>query len=76
MSSFRKRADVTWTTYCMKHDTLEQVETVTKVDTFMVERQGIMWPERTGASACDVRATTEAGCKVHFIGGPKWAGRD
>ena len=63
---------MTWTTYCWKHEALEKVEEVTEVHSFMVERQGIMWPERTGQSARDVRAVTDAGCKVHFIGGTQW----
>ena len=60
------------TTYCWKHNTLEKIEEVTEVRSFMVERRGILWPERSGASARDVRAVTEAGCKVHFIGGTQW----
>jgi len=76
MSSFRKRADVTWTTYCMKHETLEIVEEVTEAKPFMVEVAGLLGPVRNGRAACEVRGITDPGCKVHFIGGPKWAGRD
>jgi len=61
-----------WTTYCQQHEELELVGDVTKLSRFMVEQVGLLGPERTGRSACEVRATTAAGCKVHFIGGPKW----
>jgi len=61
-----------WTAYCQKHAELELVGDVTEVRTFMVEQAGLLGPERTGRSACEVRAITAAGCKVHFIGGPKW----
>ena len=62
-----------WTAYCQKHASLELVGDVTSVSTFMVERRGLLGtPERTGRSACEVRAITASGCKVHFIGGPQW----
>ena len=65
---------MTWTTYCMKHETLETVEDVTEVKPFMVQAQvgkdGRALP--TGRAACEVRGVTDKGCKAHFMGGPKW----
>ena len=69
---------MTWTTYCQKHNTLETVDEVTEVAGFMVEERDWLTglPKRNGRAACEVRGVTESGCKVHFIGGPKWSGRD
>jgi hypothetical protein len=64
---------MTWTTYCMKHETLEAVDEVVKVIPFMVEQAGPLGPERNGRAACEVRAVTDKGCKAHFIGGSKWS---
>jgi len=64
---------MTWTTYCMKHEALEGVDEIVKVIPFMVEQAGLLGPERNGRAACEVRAVTVEGCKVHFIGGPKWS---
>ena len=62
-----------WTAYCPKHAELELIGDVIEARPFMVERRGLLGnPERTGRSACEVRAITAAGCKVHFIGGPRW----
>ena len=66
---------MTWTTYCMKHEALENVDEVIEVSSFMVEVAGILGPTRNGRAACEVRGVTDSGCKVHFIGGPKWSGR-
>jgi len=63
---------MTWTAYCQKHAELELVGDITEVTPFMVEQRGLLGPERTGRSACEVRAITAAGCKVHFIGGARW----
>jgi hypothetical protein len=63
---------MTWTAYCMKHETLEAIGEVAKVTPFMVEQRGPLGPERNGRGACEVRAVTDKGCKVHFIGGPRW----
>jgi len=65
---------VTRTTYCMKHEELEFVDEAYDVKAFLVEARidkgiGSM---KTGRSATEVRAVTDKGCKVHFIGGPKW----
>ena len=57
------------TTYCMKHDTLEIVDAVTEVSTFVVYEGAV----KTNRRACMVRGFTEAGCRVHFIGGPTWS---
>jgi len=59
---------MTWTTYCMKHAELELVGDVTDITTFLVYEGAL----KTARSACEVRAITAAGCKVHFIGGPAW----
>ena len=64
---------MTWTTYCMKHETLEKVDEVTEVKPFMVTARGFLGPEKTGRAACEVRGVTDKGCKAHFIGGPKWS---
>jgi hypothetical protein len=61
---------MTWTTYCMKHETLEAVDEVTKVHPFIV---GAAQGKPEGRSACEVRAVTVEGCRAHFIGGPKWS---
>lgn len=64
---------MTHTTYCQKHDELEFVDEIVKTTPFLVERKNFLGlPERTGASACEVQAVTDKGCKVHFIGGPQW----
>jgi hypothetical protein len=69
---------VTWTTYCWKHNTLETVDQVNEVHGFVVEEHDWLtrFPRKTNRAACDVRGVTDKGCKVHFIGGPKWSGRD
>jgi len=59
---------MTWTTYCMRHNTLEIVDAVTEVTTFLVYEGAL----KTNRSACEVRGFTEQGCRVHFIGGPSW----
>ena len=64
---------MTWTTYCMRHNTLELVDAVNEVHAFLVEQAGILGPEKTGRSATEVRGFTDKGCKVHFIGGSKWS---
>jgi hypothetical protein len=65
---------MSWSVYCPKHETLELVDEVHEVRAFLVEAQE--GPdgraEKTGRSACEVKGITEAGCKVHFYGGPKW----
>ena len=64
---------MTWTAYCQKHAELELVGDITEVRTFMVENANLsLGTYRTGRSACEVRAITAAGCKVHFIGGAQW----
>jgi hypothetical protein len=65
---------MSWTIYCPKHEALELVDEVHEVRAFLVEAQEGQygWAEKTGRSACEVRGVTDAGCKTHFIGGPKW----
>ena len=58
----------TMTTYCPKHERLETVDEVREVKPFMVY-EGAVKTERSG---CEVHATTYTGCKVFFIGGPRW----
>jgi len=60
------------TTYCMKHESLEGVDRVEKVTAFIVEEKGLLWPNKTNRSACEVWGFTTEGCSVHFIGGPSW----
>ena len=58
---------MTWTAYCMKHETLEEVDEVLDRRTWAEEEL-----RPTGAKAYEIHAKTEAGCKVNFIGGPQW----
>jgi hypothetical protein len=58
---------MTWTTYCMKHETLETVDEVTKVAVFAEDELAAM-----GVKAFEVHGVTDAGCKVNFVGGPQW----
>lgn len=60
------------TTYCIKHEALEDVETVKAIKPFEVHHS---YPSRmdrlpvpTGKLAVEVKATTDKGCNVRFIG--------
>jgi hypothetical protein len=63
---------MTRTAYCIKHGALEFVDVVATVHPFIVEESTALGPQKTDRSACEVRAYTDKGCSVHFIGGPEW----
>ncbi len=58
----------TATAWCAKHSQLETIEAVAsvRVDT-------VAGPHGGTTTACEVKATTTEGCRVHFVGGPDWS---
>lgn len=61
---------MTRTTYCIKHGVLEDVEHVKTVKPFEVQATYIprAEPFPTGRIAVEVRAVTNKGCNVRFVG--------
>lgn len=59
------------TTYCHRHERLEHVEAVEATKPAPIEyANGTTGP---GGIVCEVIATTETGCRLHFMGGPDWS---
>ena len=56
------------TTYCQAHEALEGIDQVTQARPFMVYEGSV----KTDRSGSEVHAITDAGCRVLFIGGPRW----
>ena len=56
------------TTYCQEHQVLEGVARVTRAASFTVY-EGNRKTDRVGT---EVHAVTDTGCRVLFIGGPRW----